>query len=87
MANVPKMATVADIITLIKSGHSDRRISVVLSPDRGTVAKYRRQLRAGESPTLSGDSSHSENQSCVTTENPPNAITRSLEASSASPLP
>ena len=47
MANVPKMATVADIITLIKSGHSDRRISVVLSPDRGTVAKYRRQLRAG----------------------------------------
>jgi hypothetical protein len=39
MANVLKMATVADIVTLIKSGHSDRRISAVLSLDRGTVLK------------------------------------------------
>ena len=31
MANVLKMATVADIVTLIKSGHSDRRISAVLT--------------------------------------------------------
>ena len=83
MANVLKMATVADIVTLIKSGHSDRRISAVLSLDRGTVAKYRRQLQAGESPTLPGESAHPENQSCVTTENPPNAPTGSLEASPA----
>ena len=52
MANVLKMATVADIITLIKTGYSDRRISAVLSLDSGTVAKYRRQLQAGESPKL-----------------------------------
>ena len=83
MANVLKMATVADIVTLIKAGHSDRRISAVLSLDRGTVAKYRRQLQAGESPTLPGESAHPENQSCVTTENPPNAPTGSLEASPA----
>ncbi len=38
MANVLKMATVADIVTLIKAGHSDRRISAVLSLDRGTIA-------------------------------------------------
>jgi hypothetical protein len=31
MANVLKMATVADIVTLMKAGHSDRRISAVLS--------------------------------------------------------
>ena len=83
MANVLKMATVADIVTLIKAGHSDRRISAVLSLDRGTVAKYRRQLQAGESPTLPGESAHPENQSCGTTENPPNAPTGSLEASPA----
>ena len=47
MANVLKMATVADIVTLIKAGHSDRRISAVLSLDRGTVAKYRRKLEQG----------------------------------------
>jgi hypothetical protein len=83
MANVLKMATVADIVTLIKASHSDRRISAVLSLDRGTVAKYRRQLQAGESPTLAGDSAHAENQSCVTTENPPNAHAGSFEASPA----
>jgi hypothetical protein len=83
MANVLKMATVADIVTLIKAGHSERRISAMLSLDRGTVAKYRRQLQAGESPTLPGELAHPENQSCVTTENPPNAPTGSLEASPA----
>jgi hypothetical protein len=41
MANVLKMAAVADIVTLIKAGRSDRRISAVLSLDRGTVAKLR----------------------------------------------
>ncbi|MFM7058485.1 MAG: hypothetical protein ACKO2P_16350 [Planctomycetota bacterium] len=52
MANVLKMVTVADIVTLIKAGYSDRRISLVLSLDRGTVAKYRRQMQAGASPIL-----------------------------------
>ena len=85
MANVLKMATVADIVTLIKAGHSDRRISAVLSLDRGTVAKYRRQLQAGESPTVPGESAHPENPSCVPTENPPNAPTGSVEAPPAAP--
>jgi hypothetical protein len=44
MANVLKMAAIADIVTLIQAGSSDRRISALLSLDRGTVAKYRRQL-------------------------------------------
>ena len=38
MANVLKMATVADIVTLIQAGSSDRRISALSSLDRGTVA-------------------------------------------------
>jgi hypothetical protein len=46
MAKVFNMATFADIVTLIKADHSDRRISAVLSLDRGTFAKYRRQLQA-----------------------------------------
>ena len=75
MANVLKMATVADIITLIKTGYSDRRISAVLSLDRGTVAKYRRQLQAGESPKLPAESAHPEDRSGVTIENPSNAPT------------
>jgi hypothetical protein len=75
MANLLKMAKVADIVTLIKSVHSDRRISAVLLLDRGTVAKYRRQLQAGESPMLSRESAHPKDQSCVTIENPPNAPT------------
>lgn len=70
MANVLKMATVADIITLIKTGYSDRRISAVLSLDRGTVAKYRRQLQAGESPKLPAESAHPEDRSGVTIETP-----------------
>ncbi|MGV2333479.1 MAG UNVERIFIED_CONTAM: hypothetical protein LVR18_04895 [Planctomycetaceae bacterium] len=69
------MATVADIVTLITAGHSDRWISAVLSLGRGTVAKYRRTLQAGEPPTLPGESAHPENQSSVTTENPPKALT------------
>ena len=44
MANVLKMATFADIVTLIQAGSSDRRISALLSRDRGTVAKYRLQF-------------------------------------------
>jgi hypothetical protein len=38
MAKVFKMATVAEIVTVMKAGQSDRRISAVLSLDRGTVA-------------------------------------------------
>jgi hypothetical protein len=52
MANVLKMATVADIVTLIQAGSSERRISALLSLDRGTVAKYRRQLQLDESVRL-----------------------------------
>jgi hypothetical protein len=44
MANVLNMATVADIVTLIQAGSSDRRISALLSRGRGTVAKSRRQF-------------------------------------------
>jgi DNA-binding CsgD family transcriptional regulator len=83
MANVLKMATVADIVTLIKSGHSDRRISAVLSLDRGTVAGYRQLLQAGESPALPGESTHPKDQSCVTTENPPNAPIGPTETAAA----
>jgi transposase len=45
MANVLKMATVNSIATLLEAGYSDRRIAEVLVVDRGTVAKYRRQLQ------------------------------------------
>ena len=38
------MVAVTDIVTLIHPGFSDRRISALLSFDRGTVAKYLRQL-------------------------------------------
>ena len=58
MANVLKMATVADIVTLIQAGSSDRRISALLSLDRGTVAKYRRQLQLDKSLTLPSESVH-----------------------------
>ncbi len=50
---------------------------------RRTPTTYRRQLLAGESPRLPGESAYPENQSCVTTENPPNAPTGSPEASPA----
>jgi hypothetical protein len=36
VANVLRMATVADIVTLIQAGSSDRRITALLSIDRGT---------------------------------------------------
>jgi len=75
MANVLKMAAVADIVTLIQAGSSDRRISALLSLDRGTVANYRRQLHSDESLKLPGESVHPEDQLGVTTENPPNAPT------------
>jgi hypothetical protein len=78
MANVLKMATVADIVTLIQAGSSDRQISALLSLDRGTVAKYRRQLQLDKSLTLPAESVHPEDRLGVTTENPPNAPTGSL---------
>lgn len=54
MANVLKMATVADIVTLIKSGHSDRRISAVLSLDRRTTAVTgRREMVSISNPPTS----------------------------------
>jgi hypothetical protein len=70
MAKVLKMATVADIVTWIEAGHSDRRISAVLSLDCGTVAKYRRQLQAGESPRLPEDVSSTSFGSTVATPGP-----------------
>ena len=69
MANVLKMATIADIVTLIQAGSSDRRISALLSLDRGTVAKYRRQLQLDKSLTLPAESVHPEDRLGVTTEN------------------
>jgi hypothetical protein len=52
MANVLKLATVADIVPLIQAGSSDRRISALLSLDRGTLAKYRRQMPLDKSLTV-----------------------------------
>jgi hypothetical protein len=85
MANVLKMATVADIVTLIQAGSSDRRISALLSLDRATVAEYRRQLQLDKSLKLPAESAHPEDRLGVTTENPPNAPTGSLEAAPALP--
>ena len=85
MANVLKMATVADIVTLIQAGSSDRRISALLSLDRGTVAKYRRQLQLDKSLTLPSESVHPEDRLGVTIENPPNAPTGSVESAVALP--
>lgn len=45
MANVLTMATVNSIATLLRAGYSDRRIAAALNVDRGTVAKYRRQIQ------------------------------------------
>lgn len=45
MANVLKMATVNSITTLVQAGYSDRRIADALGVDRGTVAKYRKQIQ------------------------------------------
>ena len=86
MANVLKMATVADIVTLIQAGYSDRRSSALLSLDRGTVAKYRRQLQLDKSLTLPTESVHSEDRLGLTTENPLNAPTGSVVACSRLPV-
>jgi len=45
VSNELTMATVSSIVTLIEGGYSDRHIAAVLNVDRGTVAKYRRQLQ------------------------------------------
>jgi transposase len=39
------MATVNSIATLHRAGYSDRRIAAALNIDRGTVARYRRQIQ------------------------------------------
>jgi hypothetical protein len=83
MANVLKMAIIADIVTLIQAGSSDCRISALLSLDRGTVAKYRRQLQLDKCLTLPAESVYPEDRLGVTTETPPNAPTGSLEAAQA----
>ncbi len=58
MAHRLTMATVHSIRTLIEAGYSDRRIAEVLSVDRGTVAKYRRQFQnpPNAPPGSDGDS-------------------------------
>ena len=85
MANVLKMAAVAGIVTLIQAVSSDRRISALLSLDRRTVAKYRRQLQLDKSLKLPVNSVHPEDRLGVTTENPPNAPTGSLKVVPALP--
>jgi hypothetical protein len=68
---------------LIQAGSSDRRISALLSLDRGTVAKYRRQLQLDKSLTLPSESVHPEDRLGVTIENPPNAPTGAMETAAA----
>ena len=86
MANVLNMATIADIVTVIQAGSSDRRISALLSLDRGTVAKYRGQLQLDESLKLSVESVHPEDRLGLTIENPPNAPTGSVVECSRFPV-
>jgi len=45
MANQLSMAQITSIATLHKSGHSNRQIAKLLGIDRGSVAKYVRQLQ------------------------------------------
>jgi len=57
MANCLTMAQILSIETLLKTGHSQRRVATLLEIDRETVGKYARQLQNQPNPHTGSETS------------------------------